>query len=414
MALGVWVVDIGLPGGTVKYGAAGFGSLTGGSYSPRVLSWGSLDRQVSDRGGTIAAAETSFDLADTDRVFARVTEGALRESVVGSTVVIKHADPLLASSSWYTGFTGVLAKWLWPEPMRASIVARTDDLALRRKVPRSTWLLGPADWPNILAEAVGKYASIVYGSQDSGPYNKTGMVECHCVNTSTFQYVVAAGLVNVGQVYADGVAAGFGQKTEFRGGKTFTTVIMAADQGVKRLTADVYGYDCVTPGGGSMTTNPALILAHFLSNFCFGDWQTGAWLSTSARIDATYLAAAVTDFTARGVRGGRVVSDASNGYDQIREWLQTFEYKGWWTGLGALAFRAEDPTDTGIYVASPRAINEADWSEAYDDQAVVTDLVANYNYQPVESQYMSTVNPSKPKIYSEAPEILSMNWLAVE
>jgi hypothetical protein len=413
MALGVWVVDIGLPGGAVKYGASGFSSLTGGSYSPRVLSWGSLDRQVSDRGGTIAAAETSFDIADTDRLFAQVTEGALRESVVGSSVVIKHADPLLASSSWYTGFTGVIAKWNWPEPMRASIVVRTDDLALRRKVPRSTWLLGPADWPNILPEAVGKYAAIVYGSQDSGPYNKTGMVECHCVNTGTFQYVVTAGITNIAQVYADGIAASFGQRTETRGGKTFTTVVMAADQGTKKLTADVYGYDCTASGGGNMTTNPATILAHFLSNFCFGDWQTGAWISTSTRIDATYLAAAEADFTG-GARGGRVVSSASNGYDQIRDWLQTFEYKGWWRGLGTLAIKPENPTDTGIYIASPRAINEADWSEAYDDQAVVTDLVANYNFQPVDSQYMSTVNPSKPKIYSEAPEVLDMSWLAVE
>ena len=300
---------------------------------------------------------------------------------------------------------------------------------MRRKVPRSTWLLGPADWPNIASKAVSKYASIVYGSQDSGPYNKTGMVECHCTNRTLFQWVVTAGLTNVAQVYLDGVATSFGQRTEIRGGKTYTTVILTAPafhtpdgSGTgseptidgSTVTADVYGYDCATSGGGAMTTNPATIDAHFLSNFCFGDWKTGAWLSTSARIDATYLAAAEADFTARGIRGGRVISAASNGYDQIREWNQTFEYKRWWTGSGTLAMKPENPTDTAIYIASPRAINEADWSESYDDQAVVTDLVAQYNYQPTDSQYMSTVNPSKPKIYSEAPEVLNMNWLAVE
>lgn len=414
MSLGVWVVDIGLPGGTVKYASSGFGSLTGGSYSARVLSWGRIPFQVSDRSGAVAASETSCDIADTDRLFARVTEGPLRDTVEGSSVVISYANPLLASSSWYTAFTGVITKWNWPSEMRASIVARTDDLSLRRKMPRSTWLLSAADWPNILPDAVGQYANLVYGIQDSQGYKATGMVNCHCVDTGLFQYVVAAGPISIGRVYKSGVAVSFGTKIEDRGGKTFTTAVLAATAGTAKVTADVSGYDCTTPGGGSPTSNPATMLAHALSNFSFGDWKSGAWLSTSARIDATYLAAMQTYFTQRGYRGGRIIDAASTGYDQIRDWLQTFEAKGWWTAGGKLALKIEDPTDTGIYIASPRAINEAGFTFDFDDQALVTDLVANYNLQAVDGQFMSTVNPSKPKVYSEAPDVLNLSWWSVE
>ncbi len=169
-----WLVDVGLPGGTRRYAEASYSPAARGHYEGKLLGIGQLDDAISDRSGTLQANEIVFVVSDTDRSLAMLFEGASAGSVVGSSVTVRLAEAGVAEADWSTRFTGVISNVGFSEPFAATIRARTDDLALRRKTPKGAWVITAADWPACKAEVVGLTYPLLYGVLSAQLYQAKG------------------------------------------------------------------------------------------------------------------------------------------------------------------------------------------------------------------------------------------------
>jgi hypothetical protein len=219
-------------------------------------------------------------------------------------------------------------------------------------------------------------------------------------------------------VYDAGVAVAatdYVVSTEEIGGRLWTVIDFTSAR-TGDVTADVTGYDLVDPDGAQVGTNPADQIGHYLDNFVFGDWARGAWLAASGRIDTERLSELSTVLAQRGFRGGRVIAEPTGGYDEIAAFLNTFDLVAWWTARGKLAFALEDPCDLRIYPESTAsrliARQAAGWAYRWDDQHIVTAVIAQFNRKLGEP--MSTLEVLDPKRPAEASDTMAMAWLAVE
>lgn len=346
-ALAFWGLVVSFPGNTMKLSSAPFTSETGGHFSPKVLSWGGLNYQISDRSGRLNAVETRVTVADVDRTIARIVSGASSGSVRGSAAVMYLMTPSVASSSWTTVFSGKVAKVSFPRPLEAEITIRTDDDQLQRISPRGGWALTRVQWPNAKPEVYDKYAPIIYGYHDMGNLgvDQGGMVPTLYVDTVAWRYLVCAGKAKtITRVYVNGVSTVSGWSTSYitRSGRIYTTILFTADQADAEITVDLQGYEDVGDGSGTIITNPATQFAHRLTNFCLGDWMTGSWLSTNALIDSTYLSAAESYFTSLGAAGSHYDDDKRTGLDILSKFCNTWRMRSWWTLSGTVAIGYEN------------------------------------------------------------------------
>lgn len=392
-----WGLSVSFPGNTMKMSSAPFTSATGGHFSPKVLSWGGLNYSISDRSGRLNAVETRVLVSDVDRTIARIVEGSSSDSVRGSAAVIYLATPTVASSSWLTVFSGVVAKVSFPRPFEAEITLRTNDDQLNRVSPRGGWALTRVQWPNAKAEVFDSFAPVLYGVHDaSTTQTGPGLVPTLYVDTIEFRYLVCGGKAkSIDRVYVNGTQTGSGFTTEYvtRNGRIYTCINFTSDQGDAEITCDANGYESVGDGSGTTITNPATQMAHRLSNFALGDYMTGSWLSTSSLIDSTTLSAAETYFTNLGARGSIYEATKRTGLDIIAQYCNSWRMRAWWTLAGKIGQGYENP------FATPYAGTRVRWyrdeigpfSLVDDDFRVTSRIIVRQAYSASQSAYLASL-----------------------
>lgn len=332
---------------TVRVASAPFSSATGGHYKPLVLQWGTIDYSISDRGGRTPAVETRVRISDTDRTIGRIVSGAYSDSVRGSTATIYLATPSVASSSWLTVFSGVVAKVSFPEPFVAEVVLRVKDDQLQRVSGKP---LTRVQFPNAEAAVFDKIMPVAYGVHDASTIQTgPGLIPCLYVDKIGFRYLVCFGKAkSVDRVYVDGAQTGSGWTTVYEtvNGRICTLIDFTTDQGTAEITVDVNGFESVGDGSGSTITNPATQWAHRLTNFVFGDYMSGSWASTNSLIDSTSLASAESFLTSLSAKGSDYDDQKRTGTDITARFATSFRMLSYWTFGGKVAIGRETPEQT--------------------------------------------------------------------
>lgn len=405
-----------LPTTTWRFAQAGFASVAGGyQYDAKVKRYSDVTYGPSDRSGSMRAVEMSVDVIDTDRTIARYKEGAYGRRILGSAAITDLSQKTLAAASWRRLHTGIVVRVDFPEPLLARIVMRVDDLALEHSVPKGTWRITSDDWPYADASTWGKFASLVYGLNDSSGWTNRGFIPCLYVDKTGFRYLVCAGrALSVPAVYVAGVKAStsaYSITFPIVRGRQYTIVDFTSDQGTAAITANVQGYESVGDGTGTLLSLPTDQIAHYLTNFVFGDYMRGAWLSTSARIDSASLAALATFVSDRGYKGARRIDTPGKAGDQLTSWLTSLELVAWWTHEGTIAFGVEDFTDTNIYQSSPVALQPAGFAtEDDDDRQVVGSVIARHVFDASSSDFVQNLQVQEPSSTTETVAELNMEW----
>lgn len=408
-----WGLSISFPGSTQRLSSEPFTSATGGHYSAKVKSWGSLSYAISDRSGRLPAVDTRVQVWDTDRTINRLVSGVNANSIRGSAATIYLATPTVASSSWLTVFAGKVSKVSFPEPFVAEISLRVDDDQLQRRAGRN---LSRVDWPNAKAADVFENpAPVLYGSHDAAnTQTGPGLIPTLYVDTILHRYLVCAGKAKtLTRVYVDGVqvsAATYSSAFDYvtKSGRIYTCITFTSDQGDGVVTLDADGYESVGDGSGSVITNPATIWAHRLSNWVFGDYMTGSWLSTSSLIDSTTLSAAESYMTTMGAKGSDYDAERRTGYDITARYCNSWRMLTWWTLSGKIGQGYENP------FATPYAGTRWRWyrdemgpfSLVEDDYSVASRITVRQTPSASDGSFLASFEVMDPSVSSDTPETL--------
>jgi len=409
-----WGLNISFPGSTQRLSSEPFTSASGGHYSAKVKSWGSLSYQISDRSGRLPSVETRVLVYDTDRTINRLVSGTSANSIRGSAATIYLATPTVASSSWLTVFSGKVSKVSFPEPFVAEISLRVADDQLQRQSPRGGWAISRVAWPNAAPEAYDMVAPVLYGIHDStGMQQGPGLVPTIYVDTVQFRYLVCAGKAkSIDYVYVDGVQTGSGWSTSYVTvhGRIYTLIDFTTDQGTAEITCDANGYEAVGDGSGAVITNPATQWAHRLTNFVLGDYTSGSWLSTNALIDSTSLSAAEAYMTLLGAKGSDYDDQKRTGLDIIARYCNSFKMRTWWTLAGKIGQGYENIFSAPYGGTRWRWTRDevAPFSLVEEDFTVSSRIVVRQARSASQGSYLSTLEVMDASFDSDTQEFLDL------
>lgn len=390
------VVTVYWPTGTKHYASEPF------QYFEQRVAEGGLDSvttAVSERQSELSAMAFRLSLLDTDGAVTRIVEGS--REVRRSRVVARLALATLAEAYWFTFFDGVVNEWQSQSGV-VTLGCRTDEFALDGFCPKAPLLAGSV--PGLINQSRGTYAPIIYGVHDDQSLEGKGAVKCIPIDCPVEPATAAAGkywLVGVGvmkavpRVYKNGGTA-LTLSTNYTlaypkwGGTTYTAVVIGGSGATTSSTADevtcdVEGLTDAGDGTGGLITGAAAQLQHFLVNFGYGDWRTGAWLSeATAPLDTSSFATADT-FMAKFGGEGSIYVGGSTEQKRVREvlsgWLRSWPMlRARWSADGKMGLRVIDHA-SGAYVSAP-------WVQA------VRDELAPMQYEAVSGQLVSRVSLS--------------------
>jgi hypothetical protein len=409
-----------LPGLTLRESAAPFTSLTGGHHGGNVKSWPVLRYAASRIGGRLSTVSGRILIHDTDRTLLSIKDGANADEIRESDVSIYLMTTESESSDWTTLFVGKLAKLSFPEPFVAALDVRVDDQKIQR-IRSDAWKLTRQSWPNCKAEVLDEFAPILYGEHDASSLQTgPGMVPTLYVDNILYRYLVCAGKAKtITRAYVNGTqVSGSTWTTEYltRNGRIYTVIKFSSTDAATAdgadVTVDALGYETVGDGSGSVITNPALQLAHLLTNWYLGDYMTGSWISTNALIDSTALSAAEDYMDALAATGSWRSSDATTGQDVLSTWCTSWRMRCGWTYSGKI-WVANDDIFSAMYggtewvwsrdEVAPPAFEEDDWS-------VTSRYTVKQSYSHAESKYLSTFSVVDAGVVSDTPGELSLEW----
>jgi len=392
-----FLIAVTIAGTTYRWGALGEpGRIHAGTglYEPRVMSWGGeFARGVSIRQNTLEFSSLDILLNDTDQVLARIFEGANRNAVRGSTVVLYLASRNVGAGDWLTLYAGRVETVGQPSPLVWAVQVAPRDLPLHREsIPKAT--IGRPSWPNATLDVLDADVPLIYGKHSSVGGTNTGAIPTKLVDQAGFRYLVCAGWAKALTIaYKDGVdvaASAYSITHPVVNGRLYTLIDFTATQGESIITCDVEGLESVGDGSGTLISDPAAIAQHLIVNFIYGDWRTGAWLSPStAPIDTTTFG--TTFFSARPnpIQASLYVATRRRGLDVLNDFLVSFEAKAYWTFDGKVALLVEDFSNSS-YVTGSFVLREDEvtgWTLARPVGTLVDRVEAEYGLAAVDGSY---------------------------
>lgn len=305
---------------------------------PRLLELGSVTRRLSDEQGLLQTASTVVRVSDTDRTLLDLFNDANLQWFPNRqlNVYLTHAAARAVSDTPLVLFRGYIQSY-GAEPGRQVTFSVGDLIS-----GPDTAMMFSAELPKrrLLANLVSNDPSlgcpepIIYGTVST----TEGAVPCLSASmedATWYRFVVAGhACKSVTEVFVNGVSAssevgnnilipggtGWPYGTPYRDllGRRYTviyakgTIGQEAASGAKPLTVNVQGIETVGDGSGTLITKIYDQYYHWLVNFAFGNYLTGAWLSAPVwdasldnvpRIDATSFDTAETLTDSRVVGG---------------------------------------------------------------------------------------------------------------
>ena len=354
---------------------------------------------VSERPSDLASQTFRLSLDDKDGAVTTIIEGA--DTVRRSRVVAKLASEQLPEADWYTFFDGIVDDWQ-SESGVVVLGCRTDEVALNGFCPKVPLRAG--NIPGLIEKSRGVYAPVIYGLHDDQSLGGKGAVKTIPVNATTTpaaytQWIVGQGRYYVDRVFKNGAGVGayptyFGVSYPNWGGTWYTVIVVVANCVVDdEITADVRGLTSDGTEVGPVITNSAEQLQHFLVNFVWGDWRSGAWLSAThvrrggtgnSPIDTDSFAEASSFLATFGGEGSLYVggtTEQTRCMDVLNGWLKGQPMlRARWSRDGELGLRVINHL-SGEYLSTP-------WVQAERDE------LSPLQYEAATSQLVSRVSLS--------------------
>jgi hypothetical protein len=384
-----WLFEFVVGGVTYRFSDASRPRVTnpGGLYQGRVVSWGgSIRRSVDPYEPQLALQQgPSPVIDDTSGALRSLLYGPLKHKVRKAPAIVTLASPNVDPGDWYA-WTYLIEAVPQPSQLLWAFQLGLDALALKRDAAVPKGVINASDWPSSSVEVRGLPLPILYGRVSSANVANNGAIPCYLVDAAGFRYLVCAGrALSVDTVYKDGTpvaAANYAITYPEVNGRTVTLIDFTATQGSSSITCDATGYDSVGDGTGSLIDDPAAGIAHLFTNFVYGDWKSGAWLSaTDTPFDDTSWAA--TFFSDRGYKLSAYVGGAKRrGLDLMNDLLKSFEARACWTPSGKTALKVEDYTACGepAYVLKER--ETADWKQSRPTAQIADKLEGDWSQTP--------------------------------
>lgn len=394
------ILEMDLPN-TIQYAAQDIGVNVRGTFKGKVVSFSSDSRAISPTRPSMSTRESGVVIEDTDKEFSNIVEGGGGNQIRGGAIRIIYVSP--NTSDEFTYFEGRIYNYEQTSPLLWNINFRPDQVPLDRPFPKTR--ISQFDWVNAHVDALGQYTPLIWGVHSSVLGTDNGSIPLLPVDTVNFRYLVCLGIAKaVDNVYKDeAIQAPSAYAVEYPiiNGRQFTVVNFTSDPGEDAaITADVQGYESVGDGSGTVLINPAEQVEHGLTNFVYGDYQSGSWIdSSTAPIDQITLAN-VRTFMGDEVEGyeGAIYLDGKNpitGSTFVNTWLKTWEMRAFWTNDGKIGFAFFDHR----LLTLQNEANRVRWDYhvsggerlSYDVTSLVTRIVGRYLQDSVENKFLETL-----------------------
>ena len=370
-------------GGLMRVSDQGTLDADGNWYEPRVPpgGWGDLFPQLSGRGGDLQALTTTVQFRD------------IEDRTISPTAIPQSTGPLgrgiklaqcyrapaqiviggvgLASSDYYTAFTGVVEKWTRADHATFTLSFRTDDAALTKPVPHRKF--SPIEWPLAFRppkeSAAGggsvfdQYEPLVMGRCDSTGLGNSGLRRTYYADTVRGWYIVSLGAIGatgfrVFKNNVEDVTAAWTRINPGVAGRTWTAVEWPGLTPEDVITVDCQGIDL---GSYGTYTNPANQLRFVLENMVWRDWNgTAASIAAPTHTDTTSFTALASDlgsYESAPIIGGNEVT----GQELLRQFLEGKGVQAWWTEAGKIGVVMWKTLASGSpYVSDPYIMQATD------------------------------------------------------
>lgn len=336
-------------------------STSAGMYKKRIA-WSPFSRKSAGRTFSFVGPSASIDIVDDDQELGKILGGQLRGYLLNASCSGYTRSDEIPAASHYNFFTGKVRDWALtgPRRYRFDLSANTLPLeSLENAIPKIT----STDWPNAPEKIIksGDFpGQVVYGRHKSGGIaGSFGLVEAIPVDNGLNQeWYVSLGILdnaasglNPIRIYRQAGGSGdFVEEVDWTvvhrvvNGRSYT--LIAHNTAAANLEEDVVRVDCdgiETNGNGdtgTLITSPSIAIQHFLNNFIYNSWPTGAgtttmssglvvpsWFTSSNDVDATQITAALTNgFFANHTdhTAARVVKSTDRGIDVLNDLGQSF------------------------------------------------------------------------------------------
>lgn len=416
------------PLATRRYASWGVSSTSLGTMAGKVISWGNIRRQVSDRDNSLVLNDTDVTIEDTDGSFVSALE-TLQHTMRGARATIKIGSPNVAAANWVTVFDGFVDKWSMKSALVWNLELHPNDRYLLGPFPKTPILAG--DFPNVLDKTIyGEYVPIIYGIHDSRGSSDAGMVPCPYVDTINFRYLVAHGWVTVDRVYNDATgafilisASDYTVTHRTINGRLFTMIDWDAPGLADDVTvqADVTGYESVGDGSGTTLTG-VNALKHLIVNFMFGDYQGGNWLADgTAPVSTTTFSTVqtyLTDLNWQKVSVRYGGGSQTEGRSAVNEFCQTLQLNAFFTRAGLLGVAKDDHRSTTLWYDQPQLVrydrdekgDDGSLQLDYDRDSLIDRLSIQYIYNSSDQKYVQTLEVRDLGSTEPAPDGLELPW----
>jgi hypothetical protein len=175
----------------------------------------------------------------------------------------------------------------------------------------------------------------------------------------------------------------------------------------------------VGDGSGSVITNPATQLEHWLTNFVWNEHKgTANWYSSSGLpIDASTWTSTKTWFDDLGFKGSRRIGGTQpKGMDVIGEFADEWLLKFFWTGTGKLGVLPQDLRTYSIYASDPWVRQAAGHEigrsfQINDDPVDIRDRIS-IKHCRLEAQglFAQALEIRDPELNEQAAETAELDW----
>lgn len=424
------VFSLMLDSGTRVYANTPGGSSTLGKFWPRVMpgGWGRVKRQVSDDRGGLIFNNTSVTIQDPDRAFARLVASSQARTLRGTRCVSQLVSRRVDPGDWFTFYDGYLENKEMVSPYTWKLNLHPNDQPLRGVFPKLA--IPQSDFPNAGDKTVyAQFPNVIYGVHDSRASSDHGMIPCPYVDRlNPYRYLVSLGWTTVQRVYVDGTQTSASNYTITHptiGGRLYTLIVFAADQGTAEITADVTGYTTNADGTGGVLMGVQALL-HPLVNFVWGDSPGVAWLS-SATAPVSTAAFAVAQNFLEAIGRSKVSrryggAQQSTGLGVIGEFCSSeTQLKAFFTADGLLALAPDDHRVTTLWHTGSQLVRPArqelgqrgtagNLRLPYDRDSIASRITSQFIYDDVRGQFANTLEVRDLSSPEDAATDLPIPW----
>ena len=362
-------------------------------YSGRILKMSSFDRAIDDKTGEMKISDMTLELNNSDNEFSKLLASYMFKNQPVDFYLAYLDEP----EAWKRNMIKMIVE---DYSLRGSrFYVKLKDISQKYfKIMLPSGVCTAEEFPNIHPDHVGKAMPEVLGQVSLMTGENLGAVEAVHVNTSTHEYLAAAGTMkSIDQVYSANVlksSPGDYSITYKEGGRTYIDFV--ADQGNNKITFNGKGYSY---GGwdsaSGFVQNPAYVVGYVMAVLCKVPFSL---------IDLVSVEALATIYTNKAwdTSGKLILQEPTDAIEVMRQLLFSFGARCFPAKDGRYSLKRKQIDD---YQTTTVIFEQLDLLEPADRQFGLDEAVnvikANYDYIPTWNLFKSGVKDQRDDIIDD-------------